>query len=326
MDTFNDFKGFQFFATTHSNHFLDLSLDYENVSIFSVKKEVDDDENEEKTPNFFVESLSYGDVDALELLGVRKSSVFLSNCTIWVEGITDRYYLKKYFDVYQNFLKEKAEEIGLEFMEFDEDYHYSFVEYAGSNITHWSFLEGLNEEDKINVDNLCGNLFLISDADDENSKIERKEKLRTNLGKRYCQLTVREIENLLTENVLLEVLKDFEMGNDERENLEYNPFEHSEYKKVPIGKFIEENILISKKKDYQSTSGTIKNKLRFCKNALQHINTFGNLSDETIGVCNCIYKFIAKKNGIDILDYEEICENLGISGYNSNVGCQVVNE
>ena len=26
-------------------------------------------------------------------------------------------------------------------LEYKEDYHYSFVEYGGNNITHWSFLD-----------------------------------------------------------------------------------------------------------------------------------------------------------------------------------------
>ena len=37
----------------------------------------------------------------MDSLGVRNSSVFLANSTIWIEGITDRLYLKKYMEVYQ---------------------------------------------------------------------------------------------------------------------------------------------------------------------------------------------------------------------------------
>ena len=76
--------------------------------------------------------------DLLDSLGVRNSSVFLSNCTIWVEGITDRKYIKKYLDLY---LKEK----GL-LNRYQENLHYSFLEYAGSNIEHFSFSEEGNAE------------------------------------------------------------------------------------------------------------------------------------------------------------------------------------
>lgn len=32
-----DFSNFQFFFTSHSNHFLDITLDYDDVSIFTIK-------------------------------------------------------------------------------------------------------------------------------------------------------------------------------------------------------------------------------------------------------------------------------------------------
>jgi hypothetical protein len=42
------------------------------------------------------------------------------------------------------------------------DTHYSFVEYSGANIVHWSFLDKCSG---IDVDRLCGKLFLVSDRD-----------------------------------------------------------------------------------------------------------------------------------------------------------------
>ena len=89
-------------------------------------------------------------------LGVQNSSVFLSNCTIWVEGITDRHYVKHFLDLHK---KENKDDPDI--CDFNEDYHYSFVEYGGNNITHWSFLD--KEETPINVEKLCGRLFLLAD-------------------------------------------------------------------------------------------------------------------------------------------------------------------
>ncbi len=40
------------------------------------------------------------DRDLLASLGVKPSSVYLANCTIWVEGITDRLYITKYMEKY----------------------------------------------------------------------------------------------------------------------------------------------------------------------------------------------------------------------------------
>lgn len=78
MDTFHDerFKNYQFFVTTHSNHFLDITLDYDDVSIYYLRKELDEGEEIEKTPYFSIEPLSYGNINVLELLGVRNTSVF----------------------------------------------------------------------------------------------------------------------------------------------------------------------------------------------------------------------------------------------------------
>lgn len=323
MDTFNDvenFSNFQFFITTHSNHFLDLSLDYEDISIFTIKKEFEDSEleNKEEDPKFLVEDLSYGDTNALELLGVRNSSVFLSNCTIWVEGITDRYYIKNYFDIYQEYLNEKAKNRYIDFMEFREDYHYSFVEYAGSNIVHWSVLEGLGEADKINVDRLCGSIFLIADKDADDAKIERKDKLKENLKEGFYLLTCREIENLLSEDVLLEIIKDYQIGEDEseREKFVCEEFSRKDYIDEPLGGFITNNILkdISKKRKYGEKTIDSSLKLDFCKKAVDHTNELKNLSQDTIKLCNCIYKFIAEKNGYNsmIPMYEELCQECGL--------------
>ncbi|MGB6127181.1 MAG: ATP-binding protein, partial [Psychrilyobacter sp.] len=116
------FENFQYLITTHSNHFLDLTLDYsEDIKIYESKK------NEEQK----FEIIRRNDENMLELMrniGVRNSSVFLANSTIWIEGITDRKYLKKYFEIYQ---KDKGQKI------YEEDKHYSFIEYSGGNITHW---------------------------------------------------------------------------------------------------------------------------------------------------------------------------------------------
>lgn len=327
IDTFNDerFDKFQFFITTHSNHFLDIMLDYNDVSIFYLKKILDKRDDEEKTPSFFIEPLSYGDNNALELLGVRNTSVFLSNCTIWVEGVTDRYYIKKYFDTYQNYLKNKFENRNKEFKDFREDYHYSFVEYSGNNITHWSFLdeivdsEDIVEEPKINVKRLCGKLFLIADSDNATTgkKAERHEKLNAELNNGFCLLNYKEIENLLSKKVLLEVLKEYEGNSDE---FDYYEFEESAYENECLGKFIDETILKEKRKrrgSYQkkNNSGncvTISDKVNFCKKALKHINNFDDLSEGSKGLCNSIYQFIAINNGYELGDYHEICTELNI--------------
>jgi len=152
IDTFLKDDGYvrQIFVATHSHQFLDITIDEKQCSVYKFKKELPDLEEgskEEVTANFKITNTTNSDFSLLADLGVRNSSVLLSNCTIWVEGITDRLYLRKYLEVYHSFLDDGCPE-------FFEDIHYSFVEYGGNNITHWSFLDA---DEGMDVSRICGN-------------------------------------------------------------------------------------------------------------------------------------------------------------------------
>lgn len=105
VNTFLKFDNHQFFMTTHSNHFLDLTLDYDHISIYAFRKQLGDVAERVVHSKLEVENVSNANTQPLELLGVKNSSVFLSNCSIWVEGITDRRYLAHYLAMYMNHLK-----------------------------------------------------------------------------------------------------------------------------------------------------------------------------------------------------------------------------
>lgn len=288
------FENFQFFITTHSNHLLDITLDFNNISIFIINKELDDSNNEEKNPLFTIENLSEGDTNALKLLGVRNSSVFLSNCTIWVEGITDRYYLRHYLKLYQ-----EKHENDLGFKRYKEDYHYSFVEYGGNNITHWSFLD--KEEKPINVEKLCGRLFLLADRDQ--GKDNRHEQLKEALGtERVHILECKEVENLISPKVLLEIVKDYEKikDGDPLDNIN-TPIKYSQYKTEYLGEFIESNIIRDMEKkvrkgSYKIGSGAINDKNGFFKKVIKYTQNCDDLTDEARELTEEIYKFIDENN------------------------------
>ena len=78
----------------------------------------------------------------LKELGVQNSSVFLTNATIWVEGITDRLYLRAYMKKYLSELKRsdtsKDKEKFLKYSQLKEDIHYSFVEYQINHSSHFT--------------------------------------------------------------------------------------------------------------------------------------------------------------------------------------------
>lgn len=268
-------KQHQYFITTHSNHFLDLTLDYEDISLYTFNKESGDESTR-------VDLVSPGDENMLQLLGARNTSVFLSNSTIWVEGITDRLYIRKYLEIYQ---QDKGEKIF-------EDSDYSFVEYGGDNITHWSFLN--NEEYPIDVTRLCAKSMLIMDRDGEKN-LERKKQLKVSLKKRYKLLSCKEIENTLSFEVLGNVINDYEKkNNNETFRMPLFP-SRDEFIKTGIGNFIDKKIFsrqtCNRRGGYGTKSGTIKDKVEFCKRSISYI-TKDNMTRTSINLAKSIYDFV----------------------------------
>lgn len=284
------FESYQYFMTTHSNHFLDITLDYDKISVYSFHRHKDEDE-------FDVENVTSGDENILKLIGARTSSVFLSNCTIWVEGITDRIYIRKFLEIIQS---NKP-------MKFREDYHFSFVEYAGNNITHWSFLDSEDlDHPNINVERLCSKLFLITDNDGAGftingqpniakpKKYERHQKLHKKLGDRYYLLKCREIENLLKKETIEQVIRSNEPKND---TLDFSRFyKATKYKDVQLGKFIEDKVTGLKKKYRYRKTEALNLKPDFAKSAVEHIKTKDDLSDEAKKLAERLYDFIRLNN------------------------------
>lgn len=291
LDALDSFDNCQIFLTTHSNHLLDITMDLPDVSIYTFSKHLERSSAKVKKATFVIENVRKGDFRPLELLGVRNSSVFLSNCTIWVEGVTDRRYLLRYLELYMQMLKDNADP---SFRRFNEDLHYSFVEYGGANITHWSFLDTI--KDSINVERLCSKLFLITDNDNvtDNAKAERHKKLQQKLGDRYYRLAATEIENLLPPEVIKKIVGQYEggMGN-------LKDFKQEDYKNKRLGEFIESDVLNgprTRKGSYRDDSGTIRMKVEFCERALNEIKDFSQLSQEAQALAKRLYEFIKEHN------------------------------
>lgn len=275
--------GLQVFVATHSHQFLDITIDREKCSVYRLRKSLPG-EGRERVPHVNIENVSNDDRNLLLELGVRNSSVFLSNCTIWVEGVTDRLYLRKYLAIFQEEQEKK----------YMEDLHFSFVEYGGSNITHFSFLD----EEGIDVERLCGELLLIADKD--SAKDERHERLSRTLGDRYEKLTVREIENLLSPAVIRSTIEGYES-----KQMRFAEFEQADYIDEKLGDFIENKVLTNisdstRKNDpnnrpYADKYGKIKDKPNFCNRAIKFVNR-DTISRDAFNLAKRIYEFIASRN------------------------------
>ena len=275
----NRFPLHTYFITTHSNHLVDNAFNNDNISIYKFVNC-----NEEKS-YFKVISSNSGDVDILNQLGVNSSSVFLSNCTIWVEGLSDKIYLSKYIKLYLQKLNNEK---------FKEDTHYSFVEYAGNCIEHWNFDE-IDDEYKIKTAALTKNIFIILD-NDGNKKMDRKNKLKEILGNQVYILKSREIENLLTKNILEKTLKEDNKLEELTMNKYKNGYTEEKYANpnTKMGSFIE--TVYSLNKSYKGQYGVLKNKIPFAKIATSQMESWEDLSEEAKNLTKEIYKFIQESN------------------------------
>lgn len=172
-----------YFFTTHSNHLLDMADESDQVIIQKFVKQPK--ENPRDGFDFKIYRCDR-DRDLLASLGVKPSSVYLANCTIWVEGITDRLYITKYMEKYLAELEKSDSEQYKKYRRFMPNYHYTFVEYAGSNLTHWSFSDDYADhlDDKgLSAKAVASEMLLIADGDIKN-KPERVKALQTEFKKR----------------------------------------------------------------------------------------------------------------------------------------------
>lgn len=290
LSAIGSFPNVQTFIATHSNHLLDMTVDRDDIAVYSVRKELPEGDVSEKNAVCVIENLSNASVPVLKMIGVRNSSVFLSNCTIWVEGITDRRYIRRFFRLYLEKIFGIPEGGALP---YKEDLHYSYVEYGGSNVTHWSFLE--STPDPIVVDRLCARLLLVADKDEAGKKAKRHQQLAEKLGERFILLGRREIENLLMPNIISKVIARHEGSGENIEN-----FEYGDYAEMPIGEFIEKKALksMSRRGGYQEDSGTIRDKVDFCDKAIDEMRTYEDLSSDSIELCRRLHKFISEHNSL----------------------------
>jgi predicted ATPase len=121
MAQLTDFPNVQFFISSHSNVILDTLQEGDRVYWFS----------QEPAGNCLARQVE-GIIDQhglLDALGVSGASLLQTNCVIWVEGPSDRLYLRRW-------LNDLARETGVELLEGAD---YTFVFYGGKVLSHFGF-------------------------------------------------------------------------------------------------------------------------------------------------------------------------------------------
>lgn len=281
----------QVFCATHSTQFLDQTFETDDISVFHVRRSDGGDvytgaTELASTPTFSISMRTGRAFEVLRDLGTRNSSVLLANCTVWVEGITDRMYIRHWISLLAK------EELG--WIPVD-NLHFAIAEYGGSNIDHLADLE----DDGIDISALCGPALVIADQDDPKTKLERRKRLKITFGDNYLELCVREIENTLTPAVLKRVVEDFEGGTDRGLGV----LKQKDYATKLLGDFIDSRIDVSQSKRRRSSStayadvrGSIKNKVLFAEKAVKAMNDVGDLSDEAQRITKAVLNHIARHN------------------------------
>ncbi|EMA9141272.1 ATP-binding protein [Vibrio alginolyticus] len=328
-----------FFFTTQSNHFVDLTLEADDLNLISVKKTVDQDGK----ATSIVQSQANNN-EVLKDLGVLASSVLLANCSIWVEGVTDKRYLQvylaKYLDELETFSNSEDGTLAeceatkarvAKLRTYNENLHYVFVEYQGSNITHWAFTDEADPEEtsQTPAQKLSKDILLIADADID-SKGRRVEDLKEALGDRFELLKWKEIENYIPQHIIIKAAKkhwdSFQKTQGSIYDFEDLADEYFENSEVGIGGLLEDKVSRSStatkspnsyfyrdgpptKKvgdqvvDSPSSGSTIRIKVAFCDTVVNIMKGKNDdnqidwqLTPELKDLCNRIWLFIEECN------------------------------
>ena len=178
-----EYTNYQIFISTHSSSIIDICDEYDyNTSIICVDK---------IEGNKIAYNSAYDDMNLYELIGIRPSSLILSNCTIWVEGPTDIYYIDTYLKIFSIIKNKKKFILG---------YNYNYAFNGSINIASKIDFED-DESATMKINKLSKNNFLIFDSDNlnpENANYQKIQKLKEKIGDN-CHVIkkLKTIENII---------------------------------------------------------------------------------------------------------------------------------
>src|SRR5262249_55061411 len=184
-----------FFITSHSNILLDAVEDDDKVYHFA------QDANGACFATEASDIVTHHSV--LDALGVTGSSLLQTNCVIWVEGPSDRLYIRQWLNEFSGNRKDSLRE-GID---------YSFLFYGGSILSHFQF-EPTDEDVQELISLLKISRFsaVIMDKNGRltESQIRILEQSAKDANHRYVKHTDgREIENDISREVFLTAVAEF---------------------------------------------------------------------------------------------------------------------
>lgn len=194
----------QYFIATHSVHLLDSA----QASIYHISLQ------DGKSTVQFVQAPSQRSEICTDL-GYRASDIIQSNCIIWVEGPSDRIYVRYWID---NIAPELIEGI-----------HYTIMFYGGRLLSHLSATDP-ELDDFISLRRLNRNISIIIDSDRSkprqrlnDTKIRVRKEIDNGSG--FAWVTKgREIENYISQSTIEKAIK--KVHRDVERVLPYDDFSH----------------------------------------------------------------------------------------------------
>lgn len=223
------------FLTTHSHVAINCFYDKEKASLYHIVK------NGGKAEVKKIESY----LDKAEILAdldVKASDILQANGIVWVEGPSDRVYVKRWLEIFTN-------------NQFKEGQHYQFLYYGGRLLSHYALQE---QTDLINILTTNRNAAIIIDSDKQNRQTsinDTKKRIVEEFDKlqMFSWITKgKEIENYITATTIGEK---FQKEVKQCEKYELFPDYINQYYKGFIGKKVQFANEISKFITVENTKG-----------------------------------------------------------------------
>lgn len=178
-------NNYMIFLTTHSPIAIDL---------FSREKTANFYKTEKNTDGYQIVPISSFDesIEVIDELGIKASDLLQANGIIWVEGPSDRIYIKNWLEMLHPGV-------------FEEGRDYQFVYYGGRLLAHYTACDPTDEEvnNYINVLAVNSKAFFVMDSDKASSEApldKRKIHIIQKLEEKNIHYWItkgREIENYL---------------------------------------------------------------------------------------------------------------------------------
>lgn len=191
-------RGFCMLISTHSPVIIDWASRRSDCQILHVRN--DGCEATVRTATSYLDNR-----DILDDLDIRASDILQANGVIWVEGPSDRIYLRHWIHLESNGMLKEGE-------------HYAIMFYGGKLLSHLAANTPQTEEDLISLLNLNRNLAVVMDSDrDPSGTSNKKPRPRINATKSRILSEARstggiawvtegrEIENYIKPNILADI-------------------------------------------------------------------------------------------------------------------------